>query len=302
MILWMRPKRRTIFEGDEMIPPYILLALLSMLMIGIYDFIYSRAVRKGISAGTMTCSQACFFVPTVTLWAYLEGTYIWTPFTFLGPVAAILIFFGIWAFMRSVSLGQASVSTPIYRINFVITALVAILFLGEQLTLRKGVGFLLAAASIFFLSEFRIGGRSIPRNRTPSILWALAAMTSVGLRHIVYKLGMSGGVAPAMLLHSQGLCFITTAFIYARLAQGGPRFSRKGWAHGLASSASIVVGLIALLAALKRGEASVVTPIGQLSFVVSTLMATLWMRERFTKRKVVGLLLAVATIGAFLPG
>jgi uncharacterized membrane protein len=62
------------------------------------------------------------------------------------------------------------------------------------------------------------------------------------------------------------------------------------------------VGLIALLAALRRGEASVVTPIGQLSFVVSTLMATFWMRERFTKRRVVGLILAVATIGAFLPG
>lgn len=285
-----------------MIPPYILLALLSMLMIGIYDFIYSRAVRKGISAGTMTCSQACFFVPTVTLWANFEGTYIWTPLAFLGPVAALLIFFGIWAFMRSVSLGQASVTTPIYRINFVITALVAILFLGEQLTLRKGVGFLLAAASIFFLSEFRFGGKPIARNRTPSILWALAAMTSVGLRNIVYKLGVSGGVAPAMLLHSQGLCFITIAFIYAGLTQGGPRFSRKGWAHGLATGASIVVGLIALLAALRRGEVSVVTPIGQLSFVVSTLMATFWMRERFTKRKVVGLLLAIATIGAFLPG
>jgi uncharacterized membrane protein len=62
------------------------------------------------------------------------------------------------------------------------------------------------------------------------------------------------------------------------------------------------MGLIALLAALKRGEASVVTPIGQLSFVVSALMVTLWMGERFTKRKVTGLLLAVATIMAFLPG
>ncbi len=148
-----------------MIPSYILLALLSMVLIGIYDFVYSKAVRKGVSAGTMTCSQACFFVPTVTLWSYLEGT-----------------------------------------------------------------------------------------------------------------------------------------FIYARLTQGGPRFSRQGWAHGFVASFSLSMGLIALLAALKIGEASVVTPIGQLSFVVSALMVTLWMGERFTKRKVAGLLLAVATIVAFLPG
>jgi drug/metabolite transporter (DMT)-like permease len=31
-------------------------------------------------------------------------------------------------------------------------------------------------------------------------------------------------------------------------------------------------------------------------------MVILWMGERFTKRKVAGLLLAVATIVAFLPG
>ena len=285
-----------------MIPSHILLALLSMLLIGIYDFIYSKAVRKGVSAGTMTCSQACFFIPTVTLWAYLEGSYIWTPLAFLGPFAALFLFFGIWAFMRSVSLGEASVSTPIYRISFVITALVAILFLGEQMTIRKGIGFLLAAASIFFLSEFRFNAKAGRQDRTISILWALAAMISVGLLNIIYKLAMSGGVAPAMFLHSQGLCFITIAFIFARLTQGGPRFSRRGWAHGLGAGASLAVGLIALLAALKKGEASVVTPIGQLSFVVSALMATFWMGERFTKRKVAGLLLAVATIGAFLPG
>jgi transporter family protein len=285
-----------------MIPSYILLALLSMVLIGIYDFVYSKAVRKGVSAGTMTCSQACFFVPTVTLWAYLEGTYIWTPLLLLGPVAALLLFFGIWAFMRSVNLGEASVSTPIYRISFVVTALVAILFLGEPMTIRKGIGFLLAAASIFFLSEFRLGSKAIPRDRAASILWAIAAMISIGLLNIIYKLGVSGSVAPAMFLHSQAVCFITVAVIYAFLTQGGPRFSRQGWAHGFVASFCLSMGLIALLAALKTGEASVVTPIGQLSFVVSALMVTLWMGERFTKRKVAGLLLAVATIVAFLPG
>jgi len=273
-----------------------------MVLIGIYDFVYSKAVRKGVSAGTMTCSQACFFVPTVTLWSYLEGTYKWAPLLLLGPVAALLLFFGIWAFMRSVSLGEASVSTPIYRISFVVTALVAILFLGEQMTIRKGIGFLLAAGSIFLLSEFRLDLKAIHRDRAISILWAVAAMISIGLLNIIYKLGVSNGVAPAMFLHSQAVCFITIAFIYARLTQGGPRFSRQGWTHGFVASFCLSTGLIALLAALKSGEASVVTPIGQLSFVVSTLMVILWLGERFTKRKITGLLLAVATIAAFLPG
>ena len=137
-----------------MIPSYILLALLSMVLVGIADFVYSRAVRKGVTRATMICSQGAIFFPVVTLWAILEGTYHWTPYAFLGVFAGFLIFFGTYAFMKSVQLGEASISTPIYRISFVITALVAICFLNEPMTLQKGLGFLFAASAIFFSQNF----------------------------------------------------------------------------------------------------------------------------------------------------
>lgn len=284
-----------------MIPPYIQLALVAMVLVGIADFTYGRAVRNGITPGTMTSSQACFFVPATGLWAYLQGVYAWTPPALLGVAAGLLTFLGFWAFMRSVAIGQANVTTPIYRISFVVTALVAILFLGEPMTARKGAGFLLAGASIFLLSEFGRGSGSVPGARPASIAWALAAMASVGLLNIVYKLGVAAGVAPAMFLHSQGTFFILIAFGYAFFTQGGPRFSRAGWAHSLVTGVCLVVGLIALLAAFREGEASVVTPVSQLSFVVSALLATLWMGERLTPRKTAGLALAAATILAFTP-
>jgi transporter family protein len=284
-----------------MIPSYIILALVSMLLIGLYDFIYSRAVRKGISPGTMTFSQACFFFPAVSLWAYFDGSYTWTLLTLLGPVAALLLFFGIWAFMRSVNLGEASVSVPIYRINFVVTALIAVIILGEPITPRKVLGVTLAVASIVILS--RAGpGKKVSSGRGKSILWALAAMTSVGLLNIVYKLAVSGGVAPPMLLHSQAACFITVSFLYARIGEGGLRCSRASWTYASMAAFCVVFGLMSLIVALEDGEASVVAPISQLSFVVSTVMATLWLGERFTKRKIAGLFLAVATVAAFLPG
>lgn len=285
-----------------MIPPYFLLALLSMFLVGIADFVYSRAVRKGVTPATMLCSQGLIFLPMVTLWAILEGSYAWTPYVFLGPIAAFLILFGTSAFMKSVHLGQATISTPIYRINFVITALVAILFLNEPMTLHKGMGFLFAAGAIFFLSEFPLHIAVIPRERASSILWAVAAMMSLGILNVVYKIAVSHGVAPAMFLHSQAIFFNTFVFIFAFLKQGGPHFSRTAWAHASITAVTLLTGLISLLAAFRLGQASVVAPIGQLSFVVSALMATIWLRERFTKRKALGLLLAIATIAAFLPG
>ena len=76
-----------------MIPSYILLAVLSMFLVGIADFVYSRAVRKGVTRATMICSQGAIFFPLVTLWAILEGTYVWTPYALLGSIAGFLIFF-----------------------------------------------------------------------------------------------------------------------------------------------------------------------------------------------------------------
>ena len=284
-----------------MIPSYILLALLSMFLVGIADFAYGRAVRKGVTRATMICSQGAIFFPLVTIWTILEGSYEWTPYAFLGAFAGFLIFFGTYAFMKSVQLGEASISTPIYRISFVITAVVAILFLNEAMSLRKGLGFLFAGASIFFLSEFPLNIKTIPKERAASIFWALIAMVSLGFLNIVYKVGVTHGVAPTMLLHSQAIFFNVFVYIYAFSTQGGPRFSRAGWAHAAVTATTLLTGLIALLAAFREGEASVVTPIGQLSFVISALLATFLLKERFTKRKVVGILLAIATIAAFLP-
>jgi transporter family protein len=281
------------------LPSYIWLALASTLLIGLADFAYGSAVRKGVTAGTMTCSQASFVLPATAIWAAVEGEYVWTAANYLGAAAALFIFTGFWAFMRSVSLGEAGVSTPIYRIGFVVTALVAILFLGEELTVPKAAGFLLAGGAIFLLSEIRFSGAGAARLKKASIAWAIVAMVSVGFVNVVYKLGMAGGVAPSMFLHSQAIFFVWIAFPYAYFVQGGPRFSRQGWTHSLTSGVSLTVGIISLLAALRRGEASVVVPISQLSFVVSVLLATFWMRERFTVRKGLGLLLAAGTVAAF---
>lgn len=284
-----------------MVPSYIWLALVAMLCYAIADFAYGSAVRRGVSAATMTSSQACFVFPATAIWAWLEGTYVWTPPALLGAAAGALVFTGFLTFMRSVRLGEASISTPIYRISFAITALIAIMFLGEPMTLRKGIGFLLAGTAIFFISDFHLGGGRL-RGRGRSILWAIASMFAVGLLNIVYKLGVAGGVSPAMFLHAQAVFFICIAFGFAYFTQGGPRFSRLGWAHSGASGLSFIVGIIAMLTAFQTGEASVVTPIVQLSFVVTVLMATWWMGERFSPRKLLGLAFAICTIAAFAGG
>ncbi len=282
-----------------MIPYYIYLAVLSMFLIGVADFVYGRAARKGISYGTLTCSQAVFVVVANGIWAYAAGVYSWSWPFLICALAAVLFFIAFWAFMRSVSLGEASVSTPIYRINFVATALVAILFLNEAMTLRKGVGFLLAGISIFLLSDFRFSAETSKRIRGASILWAIVAMFSMGSMNIIWKIAAIWDLPLPMLMHSQAVFFTLIAFTFSYVTQGGPHFSRDGWIYGISVGGLLILGMACFYLALRRGEVSVVTPVSQLSFVVSVLMATVWMGERLSARKILGLFLAAATIAAF---
>ncbi len=282
-----------------MLPRFIILALFASFLIGVADYVYGRAVRNRILPGTITVSQSSIVVPITWLWALYEGSYAWTPASFLGIGAAFFIFIGFWCFMKSVELGETSVSTPIYRMSFVVTAMLAIWFLNESITLSKIVGLILTGCAIFLFSDFHRG--SFSAHKLASILLAMAAMVAVGLVSFIYKLGVSGGVAPIMFLHSQAVFFITIAFIYSFIVQGGPQFSKKGWAHGCVTATCFIFGITSLLAALREGEASIVSPIMQFSFIVTTILASWRLSEKITMRKFLGLAAAAGTIFAFTP-
>lgn len=284
-------------EKYELLPRFIIFALFALFLIGVADYVYGRAVRNRILPGTITASQSSIVVPVTWIWAYYEGSYVWTPPAFLGIGAAFFTFIGFWSFMRSVELGEASASTPIYRMSFVVTAMLAVWFLDEFITLPKILGLILTGCTIFLFSDFHRG--SFSADKLASVLWAVVAMVAVGLVNFIYKLGVSGGVAPIMFLHSQAVFFITTAYIYSFAVQGGPKFSKKGWAHGLATAVCFIFGNTSLLAAFREGEATIVSPIVQLSFIVTTILATWRLAEKMTVRKLLGLAAAVGTIVAF---
>ena len=284
-------------ERFELLPRFIILALFASFLIGVADYVYGRAVRNQILPGTITVSQSSIVVPITWIWTYYEGSYAWTPPAFLGFCTAFFTFIGFWSFMRSVELGEASASTPIYRMSFVVTAMLAVWFLSESITLPKIIGLILTGCAIFLFSDFHRG--SFSTDKLASILWAVVAMVAVGFVNFFYKLGVEGGVAPIMFLHSQAIFFITISFIYSFAVQGGPQFSKKGWAHGFVTATCFIFGITSLLAAFREGEATIVTPILQLSFITTTILATWRLSEKMTARKLLGLAAAVGTIVAF---
>lgn len=100
--------------------------------------------------------QASFFCPAIILYAWLTGTLEFSPPAMWGGVAGAVILIGFYNYSRSLRFGSVSVIAPVFRLNFIITAALAIGFLHEKVTVQKLIAFCLALATRWLL----LGGSS----------------------------------------------------------------------------------------------------------------------------------------------
>ena len=112
-------------------------ALVAMLCFGVSDLIYKRATAAGIQAKHFAMLQAWVFCPGVTLYAWLTGTLQPHASALWGSLAGVFLVVAVHNFLASLKTGTVSTNAPIFRLNFTITAALAVLLLGETLTPRS---------------------------------------------------------------------------------------------------------------------------------------------------------------------
>src|SRR5208282_5935995 len=112
-------------------------ALTAMICFGVGDLIYKRAAAAGVEAGEFIMLQAWTFCPGITLYAWLTGTLDPQLSALWGALAGLFLVVATYNFVRSLQGGAVSSNAPIFRLNFTITAALAIVLLGETLTAAK---------------------------------------------------------------------------------------------------------------------------------------------------------------------
>jgi len=281
--------------------PAVLFALLSMTLVGLADFLYKRAALAGVVPSSYLLVQSWFFGPTAFVFGIASGA---CGFTLL---SSWVLWEQSW-FCRGThvpdqpSTREATVNTPIFRLSFVVTVALALLFLGEQFTLRKVAGFALAATSILLLTGFsvrRFVRDGLGQGKRKPIVLAMAAMGCMGLLHFLYAIAARLGATGASFIFSQFCGFTLIALFHALYWERGVRLDRAVWATAPLAGIFTSAGLILLIMALQRGEASVAVPISQMSFVVTTFLAVIAYGEGLTPRKAAGLAAALLTVLAF---
>lgn len=270
------------------------LALGAMMLYGLADWVYKRAAASGVQAHHFLALQAFFFAPGIFLYGLTTDTLaLGVPFAW-GMVAGVLIFVALYNFARSLTSGAVSIVAPVFRLSFAITAALAVWLLDERLTGWKLAGLAGSLVAVWLLLAG--GPASAPRATTSSVLRVLVATVAMGIVSLVYKLGANAGGTPAAVLTGQASVFLPLATLFALARDRGFHPPPGAWRYGAMAAVLLLFGLVMLVAGLARGEASVLVPVAQMSFVVTAGLGFVFLREALTLRKGCGLAFAIAAL------
>lgn len=270
------------------------LALGAMVFYGLADWVYKRAAERGVPAHYFLPLQAFFFAPGIFFYGLATGSLVLGAAFAWGMTAGVLVFVALYHFARSLATGAVSIVAPVFRLSFCITAGLAVWLLDESLTNWKLAGLAAALAAVWLLLAG--GGARSARASTGSIVRVLIATVAMGFVSFVYKLGALAGGSPATVLTGQASVFLPLATAFACLRDRGFRPPPGSWRYGATTAVLLLVGLVMLISGLAEGEASVLVPVAQLSFVVTAGLGVVVLREPMTLRKALGLAFAVAAL------
>jgi transporter family protein len=200
-------------------------------------------------------------------------------------------------YFRAVQIGQVSKVSPIDKSSTVLAMVLAFLFLGEAVTSWTVAGMALIIFGTFLMIQRTGADGESPADRRSWIIFACLAALFAALTSILGKVGIEG-VESNLGTAIRTLVVLMMAWMIV-LARKKHRevgsIGRKNWNFIFLSGIATGLSWLCFYYALQNGPASVVVPIDKLSIVVTVILAFLILKEKISRRAVLGLILL--TIG-----
>lgn len=273
-------------------------AVAALICYGLGDLIYKRAAAAGIDAQDLLMGQSWVFCPAVVGYGLLTGNLHWTWAALWGALAGLGLLVGLINFLLALKAAPVTVAAPVFRMNFVLTVVLAIVLLAEPLPWTVVAALLLAGLAVWLLLGGTPGpalAKAVPRAWVPQLVVATVAMGAVNLFH---KLGLNAGATPETLLAAQAGVFITciNAIVYWR--RRDLRLPLGTLKRSAMAAVVLAAAFVFMLDSLTHGRASVMVPIAQMGFIVTALVGIVGYGEQLTGRKVAGLAASILALAA----
>lgn len=272
-------------------------ALLSFLFAGLNDLVFKRYAVSDRSSGMLvfgigivwTAIQAAVFGVASRPLA-LDATA-----AAYGALAGALLVGSNLLLIEGLRHVELSLGSTIYRLNTVAVVVLATVVLGEPLGAAKLGGIALGIVAVLLLSHrpaWNPPGRRHGLFVAAVILAALLRATY----GVVTRKAMLAHVRPEALLLLVSASWIVGGAAYAVARDGRLRITREGAAYSALSGALVFLIVYSLVRAVEHGEASVVIPIANMSFLVALAVSIATRMESFTARKALAVIVAAGAI------
>ena len=199
-------------------------------------------------------------------------------------------------YFKALQFGDVNKVVPIDKSSTILTIILAFIFLGEPITLVKGISVVLIGVGTFMMIQKKETADEPEKPKGCSwLIYALLSTVFASLTAILGKVGIEG--VESNLGTAIRTCVVLVMAWVVVFVKGKQHTIREipknelGFIclSGLATGGS----WLCYYRALHDGMASVVVPIDKLSILVSIAFSYIVFRERLTKKAVVGLCLIV---------
>ena len=199
-------------------------------------------------------------------------------------------------YFKALQFGDVNKVVPIDKSSTILTIILAFIFLGEPITLVKGISVVLIGVGTFMMIQKKETADEPEKPKGCSwLIYALLSTVFASLTAILGKVGIEGVESNlGTAIRTCVVLLMAWVVVFVKGKQHTIREIPKNelgfiCLSGLATGGS----WLCYYRALHDGMASVVVPIDKLSILVSIAFSYIVFRERLTKKAVVGLCLIV---------
>lgn len=200
-------------------------------------------------------------------------------------------------YFKALQLGDVNKVTPIDKTSTVLTMILAFLFLGEAFTVPMFIGMVGILAGTMLMIEKK--ETVVTQQQKKDYRWLIYAILSAvfaSATSILGKLGMEGIPSNYGTAVRTGVVLVMAwVVVFLQKKQSKVKgVGKTSWIFLILSGVTTGMSWLCYYRALQEGPASIVVPIDKLSILITILFARVFLKERLTKKAVVGLVLLVA--------
>lgn len=275
----------------------VLFALLSMVFAGIYDVVCKKYSAKERSRGMYVLGIGLSWAVMQLFWMLMNAVpFHVEPATIsYGLIAGVLLTLSNLLLIEGLTHINVSLGSTVYRLNTIGVVILSYLVLHEFVGQIKLVGIIIGIIAVLLM--YGAGKSSNTHVKSTLFFWiVVCASIFRALYGIVSKAGLSAQADAQSMLLIVALCWVVGGALYAKFIEKRFIVTQKKIAYSALSGFLVFCIVNFLIQGLKTGEASIVIPIANLSFVIALLISAVFKIERLTAKNMVAVCLAVFSI------